>query len=206
MTKTDTTELRHALRQAEPSDEEASRVVSRATAMAAEQGLADIAYTSTDSPVGKLLLAGTKRGLVRVAFPGERQDDVLEDLAERLSPRILEAPAQLDEVRRELDEYFARGRREFDVPIDWRLSHGFRSKVLHKIARIPYGETATYADMAARAGSPNAYRAAGSACGSNPIPVVVPCHRVVATGGGLGGYGGGIEVKQYLLRLEGALE
>jgi methylated-DNA-[protein]-cysteine S-methyltransferase len=174
-------------------------------ALAAEHGLADVAYATTDTPFGQLLLATTPRGLVRVAFPSERHDDVLADLAARLSPRILEAPAQLDEARRELDEYFERERREFDLPLDWRLSRGFRSKVLHNIARIPYGETATYAEMAAEAGSPTAYRAAGSACGSNPIPLVVPCHRVVATGGGLGGYGGGVELKEYLLRFEGAL-
>jgi methylated-DNA-[protein]-cysteine S-methyltransferase len=205
MTNIETTELARSLREATPSDEQAARVAERVAARAAEQGLADVAYATTDTPFGKLLLATTTRGLVRVAFPSERHDDVLADLAARLSPRILEAPAQLDEARRELDEYFERERREFDLPLDWRLSRGFRSKVLHNIARIPYGETATYAEMAAEAGSPTAYRAAGSACGSNPIPLVVPCHRVVATGGGLGGYGGGVELKEYLLRFEGAL-
>jgi methylated-DNA-[protein]-cysteine S-methyltransferase len=205
MTNIETTELAHSLREATPTDEQAARVAARVAAQAAEQGLADVAYATTDTPFGQLLLAMTPRGLVRVAFPSERHDDVLADLAARLSPRILEAPAQLDEVRRELDEYFERERREFDLPLDWRLSRGFRSKVLHNIARIPYGETATYAEMAAEAGSPTAYRAAGSACGSNPIPLVVPCHRVVATGGGLGGYGGGVELKEYLLRFEGAL-
>lgn len=205
MNKSDTTELRRALRGAGPSAEEAARLADRAAARAAEQGLADVAYATADTPLGTLLVASTSRGLVRVGFPTEGPEDFLADLAARISPRVVEAPAQLDEVRRELEEYFERERREFDLPIDWRLSSGFRSKVLHDIARIPYGETATYAEMAARAGSPNAYRAAGSACGSNPIPVVVPCHRVLATGGGLGGYGGGLEVKEYLLRLEGAL-
>ena len=205
MTNIETTELARSLREATPSDEQAARVAERVAALAAEHGLADVAYATTDTPFGQLLLATTPRGLVRVAFPSERHDDVLADLAARLSPRILEAPAQLDEARRELDEYFERERREFDLPLDWRLSRGFRSKVLHNIARIPYGETATYAEMAAEAGSPTAYRAAGSACGSNPIPLVVPCHRVVATGGGLGGYGGGVELKEYLLRFEGAL-
>lgn len=205
MTPTDTTDLRRALREAAPDHAQTARVAERAAARATEQGLADVAYATTDTPLGRLLLATTPRGLVRIAFQGERPDDVLADLAARLSPRILEAPSQLDDVRRELDEYFDHRRRDFDLALDWRLSHGFRSKVLHNIARIPYGKTATYAEMAAEAGSPNAYRAAGSACGSNPIPVVVPCHRVVATGGGLGGYGGGVDLKEYLLHFEGAM-
>jgi methylated-DNA-[protein]-cysteine S-methyltransferase len=205
MSNIETTELRRALRDATPGGEQAARVAQRAATRAAEHGLTDVAYTTADTPVGKLLLATTSRGLVRIAFHGESHDDVLADLAARLSPRVVEVPAQLDEVRRELDQYFEGERHDFDLPLDWGLSHGFRSKVLHNIARIPYGETATYAEMAAEAGSPNAYRAAGSACGSNPIPVVVPCHRVVPTGGGLGGYGGGLDLKQYLLRLEGAL-
>jgi methylated-DNA-[protein]-cysteine S-methyltransferase len=205
MTTNQATELRRALRGAGPGDEEAARAARRAAARAAEEGLADVAYATTDSPLGTLLLATTSRGLVRIGFPIQDQDEILEDLVVRISPRVVEAPARLDEVRRELEEYFESERRDFDLPLDWRLSRGFRSKVLHNIARIPYGETATYAEMAARAGSPTAFRAAGSACGSNPIPLVVPCHRVVATGGGLGGYGGGIEVKEYLLRLEGAL-
>jgi methylated-DNA-[protein]-cysteine S-methyltransferase len=205
MSNIETTELRRALREAAPDREQATRVAQRAAKRAAEQGLADVAYATTDTPLGELLVATTSRGLVRIGFPSEGHDGVLADLAARLSPRIVEAPGQLDAVRRELDEYFERERREFDLPLDWRLSHGFRSKVLHGISGIPYGETATYAEMAAEAGSPNAYRAAGSACGSNPIPVVVPCHRVVPTGGGLGGYGGGLDLKKYLLRLEGAL-
>jgi methylated-DNA-[protein]-cysteine S-methyltransferase len=198
-------ELERALRV--PADEEAAaRAAERAARRAAEDGLADVTYTTADSPLGPLLVATTGRGLVRVAFPSERPDDVLNDLVVKISPRVLEAPAQLDEVRRELDQYFESERREFDLPLDWRLSHGFRNEVLHELLRVPYGETATYAEMAARAGNPRAYRAAGSACGSNPMPVVVPCHRVVASGGGLGGYGGGIDVKKYLLRLEGALD
>jgi methylated-DNA-[protein]-cysteine S-methyltransferase len=205
MTEIETTELRRALRAPVPDDEEAAEVARRAAARAAAEGASDVAYTTTDTPLGTLLVATTSRGLVRVAFEGEKPDEVLEDLAARLSPRILEAPAELDDVRRELDEYFERERTEFDLPLDWRLSHGFRGEVLHHIARIPYGETATYKQLAAEAGKPKAYRAAGSACGSNPIPVVVPCHRVVATGGGLGGYGGGLDLKEYLLRLEGAL-
>jgi methylated-DNA-[protein]-cysteine S-methyltransferase len=205
MTTTQATELRRALRGGGPGDEEAARAVRSAAARAAEEGLADIAYATAESPLGPLLLATTSRGLVRIGFPTQDLDEILQDLADRISPRVVEAPARLDEVRRELEEYFESERKDFDLPLDWRLSRGFRSKVLHHIARIPYGETATYAEMAARAGSPTAFRAAGSACGSNPIPLVVPCHRVVATGGGLGGYGGGIEVKEYLLRLEGAI-
>jgi methylated-DNA-[protein]-cysteine S-methyltransferase len=198
-------ELERALRV--PADEEAAaRAAERAARRAAEDGLADVTYTTADSPLGPLLVATTGRGLVRVAFPSERPDDVLNDLVVKISPRVLEAPAQLDEVRRELDQYFERERRGFDLPLDWRLSRGFRSTVLHELLRVPYGETATYAEMAARAGNPRAYRAAGSACGSNPMPLVIPCHRVVASGGGLGGYGGGIDVKKYLLRLEGALD
>jgi methylated-DNA-[protein]-cysteine S-methyltransferase len=201
-----TGDLESALR-AHVDDEAAERATRRAAARALDEGLADVAYATVDSPIGDLLVAATERGLVRVSFHTERHDDVLDDLVVRISPRVLEAPERLDDVRRELDEYFEGARRSFELPLDWRLSHGFRSKVLRKLyENVPYGETASYAEMAAEAGSPRAYRAAGSACGSNPIPVVVPCHRVVATGGGLGGYGGGLDMKRFLLRLEGALE
>jgi methylated-DNA-[protein]-cysteine S-methyltransferase len=197
-------QLERALRL--PADDAAAaRATERAAERAAEEGLADVAYTTTDSPVGPLLVATTKRGLVRIAFGKERPDDVLNELVVKISPRVLEAPAELDEVRRELDQYFEGRRREFELSLDWRLSHGFRNTVLRKLVRVPYGETATYAELASRAGSPNAYRAAGSACGSNPMPLVVPCHRVVPSGGGIGNYGGGVDVKQYLLELEGAL-
>ena len=182
------------------NDELMSRLAARAT----EEGLVDVAYTTVDSPVGSLLLAATSRGLVRVGFPTEDPDDVLEQLADRLSPRVLEAPARLDDARRELDEYFEGRRHHFDVALDWELSGaGFRRKVLRATARIPFGEVRTYRQMAVTAGSPRAYRAAGNALGSNPIPVIVPCHRVLASGGGLGGYGGGLDVKQQLLQLEG---
>jgi methylated-DNA-[protein]-cysteine S-methyltransferase len=198
--------LERLLRDAARGGEEAAaRAADRAARHAAEEGLADLAYATADTPLGPMLVAATRRGLVRVAFPSEPPDDVLGELAVRISPRILEAPAELDEVLREIEQYFGRERQEFDLPVDWRLSRGFRRRVLRHTARVPYGETATYAEMAARAGSPNAYRAAGSALGSNPIPLVVPCHRVLQTGGGLGGYGGGVDVKEYLLRLEGAL-
>jgi methylated-DNA-[protein]-cysteine S-methyltransferase len=174
---------------------------------AAKEGLLDVAYTTIDSPFGPLLLAATPRGLVRVNLPAYDPDETLEDLAARVSPRVLEAPAQLDQVRRELDLYFEGRLREFDLPLDWQLTgRGFRHRVLEETAHIPYGETSSYSEMAAMAGSPRAFRAAGSALGSNPIPIVVPCHRVLRSGGSLGGYGGGLPMKQALLELEGALD
>jgi methylated-DNA-[protein]-cysteine S-methyltransferase len=170
---------------------------------AADEGLLDVAYAELDSPIGPLAVAGTPRGLVRIAYhPAET---VAEELAATLSPRVMEAPSRLDKVRRELDEYFEGRRHEFDLAIDWSLTHGFFRRVLRQTARIGYGSVGTYAEVARRAGSPRAVRAAGNALGSNPIPIVVPCHRVVRTGGGLGGYGGGLERKEYLLRLEGVL-
>jgi methylated-DNA-[protein]-cysteine S-methyltransferase len=172
---------------------------------AAREGLLDIAYAETDSPFGRLLLATTPRGLVRVAYPTKPHEKVLEELADSVSPRILESPAQLDEVRRELDRYFEGRLQEFELPLDWQLSHGFYRKVLRATARIPYGQTRSYSQMAKRAGSPRAVRATGSALGSNPLPIVVPCHRVLRSGGALGGYGGGPEVKRALLQLEGAI-
>jgi len=175
-------------------------------ARAADEGLLDVAYARIETPLGEGLVAATKSGLVRVALPNERAEDVLEALSAGISPRVLEWPARLDEARRELDEYFAGRREEFDLRLDWRLSHpGFYRRVLRATARLHFGETATYGDMAARAGSPRAFRAAGSALGSNPIPIVVPCHRVVRSGGDIGNYGGGPEMKRFLLELEGAL-
>jgi methylated-DNA-[protein]-cysteine S-methyltransferase len=168
---------------------------------AARDGLLDVAYAEVDSPLGPLAVASTPRGLVRLAYaPG---DDFAEELATKLSPRVLRAPARLDEVRRELDQYFEGKREAFEFAIDWSLTHGFFRKVLQQTARIGYGSVGTYAEMARRAGSPRAVRAAGNALGSNPIPVVVPCHRVLRTGGGLGGYTGGLERKEFLLQLEG---
>jgi len=178
----------------------------RLAARAADEGLLDVAYASVDSPLGELTAAITPAGLVRLAYTDFRgQDEVLEDLAARLSPRVLEAPARLDRVRRELDEYFEGRRTEFDLPIDWSLTRGFSRGVLQATARIPFGEVGTYASVAGAAGSPRAVRAAGNALGSNPMPVVVPCHRILRSGGALGGYTGGIERKQFLLRLEGRL-
>lgn len=173
---------------------------------AAEEGLLDVAYTAADSPFGPLLLATTPRGLVRVGLPNQDADELLVDLSTRVSPRVLEAPARLDEARRELDLYFEGRLTEFDLPLDWQLSKDFRRRVLRAIARIPYGQTRSYTEMARSAGNERAVRAAGTACGSNPIPLVVPCHRVLRIGGALGGYGGGLPMKEGLLQLEGILD
>ena len=173
---------------------------------AQSEGLLDVAYASVESPLGSLTVAATPAGLVRLAYLGGRsQDEILEELAVKLSPRVLEAPARLDPVRRQLDEYFDGRRSSFDMPIDWSLTRGFTRGVLQATARIPFGEVGTYASVAGEAGSPRAVRAAGNALGSNPMPVVVPCHRVLRSGGALGGYTGGIERKEFLLRLEGRL-
>jgi methylated-DNA-[protein]-cysteine S-methyltransferase len=173
---------------------------------AAAEGLLDVAYASTDSPFGQLLMAQTPVGLVRIGLPNQDSEELLEELATKVSPRVLEAPAAFDETRRELDLYFEGKLDRFRLPLDWSLSDGFRLRVLHGIAAIPYGETRTYTEMARRAGNERAVRAAGTACGKNPIPVVVPCHRVLRSGGGLGGYGGGLPMKESLLELEGVLD
>jgi methylated-DNA-[protein]-cysteine S-methyltransferase len=172
---------------------------------AADEGLLDVAYGVAESPLGPLTVMVTPRGLVRLSYPGEGIDEQLAELAARVSPRILEAPERTDDVRRQLDAYFSRNRTTFDLPIDWRLVRGFAGQVLQATARIPFGSVSSYRDIATQAGSPNAYRAAGNALGSNPIPIVVPCHRVLHAGGGLGGYTGGLERKRYLLELEGVL-
>ncbi|PQP14606.1 methylated-DNA--[protein]-cysteine S-methyltransferase [Rhodococcus opacus] len=176
----------------------------RLAALAAEAGLLDVAYRTLDTPVGSLLLAATDRGLVRVAFPNQDHDAVLQTLAEQISPRILRAPARLDRVAHEIDEYFLGERTRFDVPLDFRLSKGFRLEVLHHLPEIDYGHTASYAAVAAAAGSPKAVRAVGTACALNPLPVVVPCHRVVRSDGSMGQYAGGPEAKSILLTLEAA--
>jgi methylated-DNA-[protein]-cysteine S-methyltransferase len=177
-------------------------VLARVAARAEEEGLLDVAYTQVDSPLGPLTVAATPRGLVRVAYPDRPLDAVLERLAEAVSPRILEAPARLDPIARELEEYFEGRLRHFKTPIDWALTRGFFRRVLEVTAGIDYGHVLTYSEVATRAGSPRAVRATGNGLGSNPMPVVVPCHRVVRTGGGLGGYTGGIERKEFLLGLE----
>lgn len=176
----------------------------RLAAAAQAEGLLDVAYRIVDSPVGSLLLAATEAGLVRVAYAGENHDTVLQTLSDRISPRILNAPARLDTVARELNEYFDGRRHGFDMPLDWRLSAGFRSLVLHRLSQIGYGHTASYAAVAQLAGHPRAIRAVGTACATNPLPVVVPCHRVVRSDGGMGGYLGGVEAKRTLLSLEAA--
>lgn len=183
---------------------DASGAVAAFRRRAAEQGLLDVAYAELDSPLGLLSLFVTPRGLVRLAY-GPAEDE-LEEIAERLSPRIVAAPERTDELRRELEEYFAGERRGFDAAVDWSLIRGFATAVLQATARIPFGAVSSYREIAGEAGSPNAYRAAGNALGSNPVPIVVPCHRVLHAGGGLGGYTGGLDRKRYLLHLEGVLE
>jgi len=185
------------------ADEDAQRRLhARLAEAAGAAGLLDVAYRTLDTPVGALLLAATPKGLVRIAFRIEGEDAVLERLAREVSPRILCAPARLDRAAREIEEYFAGTRSAFDLPLDLRLAHGFRRRVLANLLRIGYGTTASYAEIAAASGSPRAVRAVGSACGGNPLPVVVPCHRVVRSDGSLGGYAGGLDVKRSLLKLE----
>jgi methylated-DNA-[protein]-cysteine S-methyltransferase len=166
--------------------------------------LVDVAYAIIDSPLGKLLLAATPKGLVRVAYASEDHDRVLETLAEKLSPRILKAPKRLEGVAREIDEYFAKHRRSFDVKLDLSLSRGFRQLVQTHLPEIGYGQTRSYREVAELVGNPNAVRAVGTACATNPLPIVVPCHRVLRTDGTLGGYIGGLEAKTTLLKLEAA--
>lgn len=168
---------------------------------------ADVVYAELDSPVGPLVAAATPRGLARLAYRDVNGglDAVLEALAARLSPRIVAAPARLDEVRRQLDEFFAGRRQDFDVPLDLGTCAPFGRAVLEQTARIPFGATSTYRDIATALGRPGASRATGNALGANPVPIVVPCHRVLRTGGGLGGYTGGLAIKEHLLGLEGAI-
>jgi methylated-DNA-[protein]-cysteine S-methyltransferase len=164
--------------------------------------LLDVAYRTVDSPVGTLLVAATDQGLVRVAYQLEDHDQVLQTLAARVSPRILRAPRRLDQVARQLAEYFEGQRRDFVLPLDFRLSHGFRRQVLARLVMIDYGHTETYSQVAAATGHPRAVRAVGSACATNPLPVIVPCHRVLRSDGKLGGYVGGLDTKAALLSLE----
>ena len=180
-----------------------NRSLERLRERAAAEGLLDVAYATADSPFGTLLLARTPQGLVRLGLPNEDFEELLTDLAGRISPRVLEDPARLDRERRELDTYFEGRPHDMALPIDWQLSHGFLLRARHGIAAIPYGETRTYTDLARGAGNERAVRAAGSACSHNPIPLVVPCHRVLRSDGSLGGYAGGLEMKQRLLEMEG---
>ncbi len=185
----------------------AERAAAEFSKRAEREGLAEVAFGRYESPLGDGLIAATDRGLVSVALPGHDEAEFLEGIAAGLSPRMLELPARLDRARRELDEYFEGRRSEFELELDWGLVRpGFMSRVLQATARLPYGITASYGDVAREAGNPRAYRAAGTALGENPIPIVVPCHRVLRAGGVLGNYGGGPEMKRWLLEHEGAIE
>jgi methylated-DNA-[protein]-cysteine S-methyltransferase len=179
-----------------------NRLHERLVRAAGDTGLLDIGYRTMDSPVGELLIAVTPLGVVRVAYTRDGDEEVLSDLAVRVSPRILWAPDRLDAVARELDEYFARRRRAFDFDLDLRLTHGFRREVLDRLRTIGYGRTASYTDVARGTSSPAAVRAVGSACRANPLPLVIPCHRVVRSDGTAGQYVGGVEAKRALLALE----
>jgi methylated-DNA-[protein]-cysteine S-methyltransferase len=192
------------LASAPASAEVLDRLHRRLEESAAREGVLDIAYTIIDSPVGSLLLAATERGLVRVAYHIEDYDRVLDTLATKLSPRILCAPQRLDAAVRELEEYFAGRRTAFDLPLDFSLSSGFRQLVQRHLSQIAYGHTESYKDVAVTVGNPKAVRAVGSACATNPLPLVVPCHRVLRTDGTLGGYIGGLAAKTTLLNLERA--
>ena len=186
----------------EAGDEAAlADAVAGLAARAEAEGMVDVAWGTVESPLGLLGLAVTDRGLAMVRF-GDL-DEALDEVSRRLSPRVLRSPGRVDPVRRELDEYFDRRRRHFDVALDWSLTGDFQRRILQAAVAIPYGGVATYGEVAAAAGSPRGSRAAGNALGGNPIPVIVPCHRVVAAGGKLGGYTGGVDKKELLLRLEG---
>jgi methylated-DNA-[protein]-cysteine S-methyltransferase len=184
--------------------ESMSRLRDQLVAAAEADSLLDVAYRTLESPVGTLLLAATEQGLVRVAYEREGHDHVLQMLSELISPRILQAPRRLDHAARQLAEYFAGERRDFVLPLDFRLASGFRREVLGHLVLITYGHTKTYAQVAAATGHARAVRAVGSACATNPMPVVVPCHRVLRSDGKLGGYIGGLEAKATLLSLEAA--
>lgn len=203
-TNTTDTQLEAALRVvASERDAALSAALDRFTARAATDGLIDVAYEDHDSPFGKLRLAATPAGIVRIGLPSEDPDSLLDQVSRKVSPRVLHAGSPtLTEARRELDQYFAGERRGFDLPLDWSLSHAFRLDVQRAAARIPYGETVSYAELAQLAGRPKAIRAAATAMATNPLPIVVPCHRVLRTGGQLGNYGGGVEMKAGLLELE----
>lgn len=173
-------------------------------ASAARDGILDISYRTIDTPIGALLIAATERGVVRVAFESENHELVLTALADKVSPRILKSPHRLDAVAGELDEYFGGRRTEFDLPLDFSLSRGFRKQVLEHLTAIAYGHTESYSQVAMAAGNPKAVRAVGSACATNPLPIIVPCHRVLRSDGSLGGYLGGLDAKRTLLALEAA--
>lgn len=192
-----------------PGDTEAAAaaLARRFSERAARDGEAEVAWATLDSPIGKTSVAATAAGVVAVALPNKDLDEFVARLAESISPRVVEAPARLDRARRELTEYFEGTRRDFAIDLDWQLvPGGFYSKVLRETARLGFGEVLTYGEIAGKAGNARAHRAAGTALGVNPLPIVVPCHRIVRAGGDPGNYGGGPELKRWLLRLEGALE
>ncbi|NRD25199.1 methylated-DNA--[protein]-cysteine S-methyltransferase [Frigoribacterium sp. VKM Ac-2836] len=186
----------------DPADDRLAALHARFAEAALDAGAVDVAYRTLDSPVGRLLVCATDVGVLRVAFEIEGHDTVLDRLATTVSPRIVEAPSRLDAVARELDEYFRGERRAFDLPLDRRLSRGFQRTVLEHLPEIGYGATASYASVALASGSPRAVRAVGTACATNPLPVVVPCHRVVRSDGTAGNYRGGMAAKRILIDLE----
>jgi methylated-DNA-[protein]-cysteine S-methyltransferase len=181
-----------------------ARLHNRLERDAEQSDLLDVGYRTLDTPLGSLLLAATPAGLLRVAYASEGHDAVLASLAEKVSPRILRAPARLDDAAREIDEYFTGSRTRFDLPLDLRLADGFRRQVIEHLSEIGYGHRESYAAVAAAIGNPRAVRAVGSACARNPLPLVIPCHRVVRTDGSIGQYVGGADAKQTLLTLEAA--
>lgn len=187
-----------------PDEATLGRLQQRLTDLALGENLIDVGYASVATPLGELLVAATPIGVVRVAFAAEDEEQVLDELARRLSPRILRVPRLVDEARQQLDSYFAGKRRAFDLPLDWRLTGGFRRRVLDAASSVPYGNTRSYREIARGAGSAAAVRAAGTALATNPLPIIVPCHRVLRSDGGLGGYRGGLDAKRRLLTLEGA--
>jgi len=197
--------LADALARSAPQDDRLAAVNAAVLDRAEQESLVDVAYAGVDSPYGELLLAATVRGVVALGLPNREPETLLERIAARVSPRILESPARLDGPRRELDEYFEGKLHDFSTPVDWSLTRGFTDKALHVVAGIPYGQTLSYTEVAERAGNRKASRAAGTACATNPIPLIVPCHRVLPASGIPGNYGGGPEMKRSLLELEGSL-
>jgi len=197
--------LADALARRAPGEDHIAAVNAALLERAENEGLVDVAYAQVDSPYGELFLAATDRGVVALGLPNHPADDMVQRLAAEVSPRIMEAPARLDAPRRELDAYFEGKLRDFSVPVDWSLTRGFTDRALHVVAGIPYGRTLSYTEVADRAGNRKASRAAGTACATNPIPLIVPCHRVLPASGIPGNYGGGPEMKRSLLEMEGSL-
>jgi methylated-DNA-[protein]-cysteine S-methyltransferase len=188
------------------AEESSLELARRFAEAAAASGDAEVAFATLDTPVGRTSVAATPRGIVSVGLPNHPLDDFVERLATQISPRVVEAPGKLDLARRELSEFFEGDRRDFDLALDWTLvPGGFYRKVLDATAKLGYGEVMTYGEIARSAGNPRAHRAAGTALGANPLPIVVPCHRIVRAGKDPGNYGGGPELKRWLLELEGSL-